>query len=904
MSSPFIKRASKNRLGNIRQRSLDSDNLSSSSPVQSTSISSPLGLNDPISAYEVSSLNPASTSRVGRDAKGDKQRKDQEEQDEGEESPGFGPMQLAAQQRKKEKERSLRKAGIMGSSSRLSSSSSSRLSFGGVAGEDEEDGLGDEEGPASSRRGATKSQRKKVGLGLGLGSSALAASPAVYQASSSSSSPTYGFSEGDVPKPGSTSTSTSTYTAAYLQELKASTPSRGGIQATGDQSMVIDDEDDLERENNHRENTAGMVVQDMTSGIPNEALIASAKAKRAAAASGQSHAANDDFISLSDSPSTQMAPYDKISSGQRSGPHPESRLQREEDELGEGDDDLAAYTESQTTIPLGRSTKRLAARRLKHDMKEMIDDRENEVLENEDEMQWERAQTERAAAYGDLKTNEQSVSRKVAYKPARIPISRPIPTVGSASTRIQQSLALLNASKKNRMTHIATNEKEIANLDQQEQELREEVTRVEEKREWMQEFRGWVEMLGGFLEEKIPILEQIEADMEHHYKERAEMVNRRRKDDDADDLALFVGVARNNGNINQAGELEVDEMGRIRSTTDNSRPQSGARKYRREARQRRREHRRISRHVVTPEEEDGFSTDSSLGEADAEDYDLAQQNLVSRVKSLSDDVKAEEFRDPNVGLATRFGDWRKKYNEEYMSAYGGLAMVQAWEYWARKEMVGWEPSRSKKSLDSFKWFHALHNYSRPKADHRDDDGANGNENEDSDEDMDIEEEPAVGLEGDLVTAMVSSTVTKNINAAIQAGAYDIYSLRQTRILVDLLDMVTEYTGKQNSKTKTILGTILSSFVNEIESQAKTVQESIHPNSIPPPDFDPSTRSAVATYTNKRIKLIKNILAWKRFAPSEVVVLANKTINEVISPALNRSWNNGGKEAAMKVSFED
>jgi hypothetical protein len=63
------------------------------------------------------------------------------------------------------------------------------------------------------------------------------------------------------------------------------------------------------------------------------------------------------------------------------------------------------------------------------------------------------------------------------------------------------------------------------------------------------------------------------------------------------------------------------------------------------------------------------------------------------VQALSSDVKAEDFRDPELGLAVRFGGWRKQYEDEYSNAYGGLAMVQGWEYWARQEMVGWEPSR-------------------------------------------------------------------------------------------------------------------------------------------------------------------------------------------------------------------
>lgn len=176
--------------------------------------------------------------------------------------------------------------------------------------------------------------------------------------------------------------------------------------------------------------------------------------------------------------------------------------------------------------------------------------------------------------------------------------------------------------------------------------------------------------------------------MAHHYTERTEMIKTRRRNDDLDDLALFCGAApqRQSGTD---GDVEGTSS-RSRGDWEDFGPHAGVRRYRRDARQQRRQRRRAVRPST---QEDGYSTDSSLDEADAEDYDAAQQILAERVQSLSDDVKAEDFRDPVVGLANRFAGWRKQYEDEYLNAYGGLAMVQAWEYWARKEMVGWEPAR-------------------------------------------------------------------------------------------------------------------------------------------------------------------------------------------------------------------
>lgn len=189
---------------------------------------------------------------------------------------------------------------------------------------------------------------------------------------------------------------------------------------------------------------------------------------------------------------------------------------------------------------------------------------------------------------------------------------------------------------------------------------------------------------------QMPVLQRIETDMMDHYKERHDLYTKRRHDDDSDDLALCLGIAANDDEV----EEEVDEMGRTRRKVDESGAYSGVRRYRREdriARRRRRQARNSQAQAQVQEE--GYSTDSSLGEADQQDYQGAQEALQKRVAALSSDVKAEDFRDPEKGLAKKFGGWRSRVDEDYDNAFGGLAMVQGWEYWARQEMIGWEPGR-------------------------------------------------------------------------------------------------------------------------------------------------------------------------------------------------------------------
>jgi GC-rich sequence DNA-binding factor len=331
---------------------------------------------------------------------------------------------------------------------------------------------------------------------------------------------------------------------------------------------------------------------------------------------------------------------------------------------------------------------------------------------------------------------------------------------------------------------------------------------------------------------QFPLLEKIEADSMAHLQERADLVSNRRTADDNDDTALILGVPPQTDpdGIDEAAE-EVDELGRSRRTEHESGPSSGVRKARRTDRSARRTRRRARAQTANGAagaasgpggDDEGFSTDSSLAEGDARDYSSAQHDLSRRVDALLDDVKAEDFRDPSKGLAVRFGGWRARYEDEYMGAFGALSMVQAWSFWARGEMVGWEPLRvcpfqddgrsceiifriiapntkkneyrqsklteqSNTAIEEFTWFQAIHEYSHPRPTTNGQDG------------MDEDDEPPLGPDGDLNTQMVNDAVVPFLIKAFQSGAYDPYSAKQTRKAVDVLEVVQEMAGKDSRK---------------------------------------------------------------------------------------------------------
>lgn len=158
------------------------------------------------------------------------------------------------------------------------------------------------------------------------------------------------------------------------------------------------------------------------------------------------------------------------------------------------------------------------------------------------------------------------------------------------------------------------------------------------------------------------------------------MISKRRRLDDEDDIVIFLGLPPSTSR-----ETDMDELGRTVPQTTTA----AMRVSRRAARS----HRRLLRRAPNQSQptEEGDSTDGSLTPASADDFREAIHKLEVRKKDILADVRAEDFRDPQVGLAKWFGEWRAMYEASYVNAWGGLGLVAAWEFWSRLEMVGWDP---------------------------------------------------------------------------------------------------------------------------------------------------------------------------------------------------------------------
>ena len=87
--------------------------------------------------------------------------------------------------------------------------------------------------------------------------------------------------------------------------------------------------------------------------------------------------------------------------------------------------------------------------------------------------------------------------------PLTVPPITPIPTLGAAVARLTTSLTALTTShQQNTATMLSLGEEQLK-LEAREKEMRDMVSKAEDKRSWFSAFREWVESVATFLDEKV-----------------------------------------------------------------------------------------------------------------------------------------------------------------------------------------------------------------------------------------------------------------------------------------------------------------------------------------------------------------------------------------------------------------
>lgn len=593
----------------------------------------------------------------------------------------------------------------------------------------------------------------------------------------------------------------SPYSPAALAELKAATPNRdrnGGVEMQvreGDKAYSTIADPSQQRDEAGDSLTRMKFGADFAhDAIPSDAVIAAAKEKRRRGIAGESGAGStsEDFISL----------YDPRGSRQRDqDPHPESRLQREEDDVGSGEDEFADFTGATERVALGHTARDAAKREETRRRREAMDiDQDDDAASDDSEREWETAQLQRMQISNGSERKRREAREPSPFRAAPIPRTAPLPQLSAASARLQKKLEELEAYTQAHDAVAEDASRQIIKLQQDEQRNKSETEAAAAKEAWFREFDDYIISMARFMEEKVPRLQGIEREWTRLLVERCRIVRSARANMLADDIALFHGVPA----TSLLSQVHTDEDSALAPSLTQLPSQDGDALSNVRG-QRRGFNESLGNAAATNVAKHAAS---DLAPADHVAFETEREQIVARVRKLLEDVQAPEFLEPAArisredgtkalhpsSLVARFHRWRRLYQDEYSNAWGGLTLASVWDFWIRRELCGWDMLRldeqqpSARSLDEFGWYAELAHYAeRSKQLESAERGA-----------MD-EDEPKAPLGGDdeVVAHAFSNTVLPLFTGQLEAGVFDAWSAKDNRNALELAEQISYVLEKDN-----------------------------------------------------------------------------------------------------------
>ncbi|RUP22450.1 nineteen complex-related protein 2-domain-containing protein [Jimgerdemannia flammicorona] len=475
----------------------------------------------------------------------------------------------------------------------------------------------------------------------------------------------------------------SSYTPEALEQLRNNTPSTPAAL----KSIVPAADSDTDLTAEKFPTTMGVSLRGAA--IPDAGAIHAAKKKRELARQGVKvrDEKEEDFISLDEYlflvvPQTVASlPIQAGSSTQV-----ESRLVREEDEVGDADEEYEKYVGER--MLLGKKAVKEQEKRRKAGVQELIEDAE-ETGDDDDDDEMTRWETEAIRKGGVKKKSDISVaaggfaSAPPKRESAAVPATISAPNLTDVMKRLAVTSSTLHETHRNHSTQLAQIKKDIAEIEAGREELERELERSGKRYNYYQEVRNYVADLGEFLDAKFPELEKIESEYHDIVLGRTNFVAQRRRQDDLDDLCLFADFPQDILTTLEEPEGQVDEFGRAIT----SRNSKAARARRRSERERRRALRTEVR-GQGGEAEEGMSTDEDKA-GTVQDGGRIEEIRSITLPALFSDV-TEDFR-TLTAVKSKFETWKSDFYDDYIKAYGSLSLPGAFEFFIRCELVTWSP---------------------------------------------------------------------------------------------------------------------------------------------------------------------------------------------------------------------
>ncbi|XP_028411233.1 PAX3- and PAX7-binding protein 1-like [Dendronephthya gigantea] len=302
---------------------------------------------------------------------------------------------------------------------------------------------------------------------------------------------------------------------------------------------------------------------------------------------------------------------------------------------------------------------------------------------------------------------------------------------------------------------------------------------------FFQEMRGYVRDLIECLNEKVPVIEDLESRMHSLLKQRADrFLERRQKDiqDQAEDFA-----AAQTGKSTQV-KPEFDEFGR-----DKSAYVEQAKQRRAVEREARRNRRKKEREAATSKEEEskqyheGFSSDDEEGSGDILRFKAESEKISDESKKIFEDV-LEDFGNIK-SIITRFQQWKYGFSETYKQAFVHLCLPKLVLPFVKIELLDWNPLMKEcKDFEEMQWFEDVMFY-----------GFKDNSYDPDDEDT------------NFIPRLAEKVLVPKLTALL-GDIWDPLSLKQTVFAVNLIKrLVLDYPtiSAEKRHTKELFNTVIT-----------------------------------------------------------------------------------------------
>ncbi|KAL4205604.1 nineteen complex-related protein 2-domain-containing protein [Rhizopus microsporus] len=623
-----------------------------------------------------------------------------------------------------------------------------------------------------------------------------------------------------------THTTTTSYDIATLNELRAATPSLSAKSTMSSEDALLHEK---------FPSTANPTTE--ISGIPDASAILAAKKKREQMRKGFTIRDQDDgFIALDSKDETEL------SSG---------RLIREEDDIGDdGEAEFDKYVGGSFTINQGKAKAMEKERR--DDLREMIDEAEQDEEQSEDIGRWEEDMIKFGGAKTQRKSND-PFAAPLNYRPAQVPESAALPTLADVMSSLNLAANDMAFSMEQHKNNLAEAQKSMDSLKTTERDIEREIERGSGRYTYFQELSQFANDLGEFLDAKFPELEDLEEKAHSMFASDAEVIISRQWQNTIDDLSLFAQVQYTGNETEEDGDL--DEFGRMKDLKNSD-----------TARRRRREERiqRIARQADLAElsgeeatREQGLWTDDELQEEHIIQRDDKLQDIeMAQVNNMMNDVN-NEFKSL-AAVKSKFEAWKTMYYDDYQKAYGSLSLPTAFEFYVRLELVTWNPFCDSLEFDSMEWHRTLSEYGL------------SSEHEDPDTEM--------------LNKIVEKVIIKKVKSYLET--LNARSSRQMRHASQVMEQVSYYVDPNEKAYKDLAIELVHTLEKQISRIADVVETSTLKSNL-----DQEAIEAKHRFFWSQCKYLKTLAFLRRQISRDqldrlVNIVSTRLITPILQPQLD------------------